>query len=464
MAGALLRSGNLREFHPLGAVGRPAYSAATQLLTAIRRQLGDDVADLFAVPQVSDRGDTIDWYAPRDGDVVPWTSASPEERAEAKAKLLEARAGLEARAAELSEDPDSERQVFGKLLAQATQIPSDDHVQLVDGRPVITFWGFHPLDAPSGLDVIAGLDTAGPAPVAAAAAAPVAAAVVARRRWPWWLWLLLLLLLLLLLCWLFCRCSPEAPLPLPLEPPVVERPEDEDPERLRERVVDDLDDSRVRVEGGGFEDREGIDVDSLGEEELGTESNTPEEPLAEEDETGALEEETGEPPLEEDPEGDGSDEPPGDEEPGEPLPDPDAPLPGDEAGGPRDGAAGAPLEIPEEALSEGSTEFLEGKWRSTTGLETADHEPVELSYDFKDGKGQVQLHRGQGADRVDCTGRATSEMTGGRLVISHKDIRCPDGSGFQDSRVECSVGEDGKAGCGGVNAADGTKYDVDITR
>jgi hypothetical protein len=76
MAGALLRSGSLTEFCPLGAVGKPVYSAASQLLAAIRRRAGAETAAVFAIPKQNEQGDIIDWYAPAAGDVVPWSAAS----------------------------------------------------------------------------------------------------------------------------------------------------------------------------------------------------------------------------------------------------------------------------------------------------------------------------------------------------------------------------------------------------
>ncbi len=145
------------------------------------------------------------------GPVVPWTAATDEERAEAVAVLRSARDRLAVQSQTLqSDDETSERKVFGKLLAQATRIPGEDHIYLVNGRPVMTFWGFHPLDATSGFDVIGGLGTGAapppalqprPAPSKTAMAGPDAPPVVAptRRRWWWWLPLLLLLLLLLLI-------------------------------------------------------------------------------------------------------------------------------------------------------------------------------------------------------------------------------------------------------------------------
>ncbi len=267
MAGALLRSGSLTEFCPLGAVGKPVYSAASQLRAAIRRRAGPETAAVFAIPKQNDMGDIIDWYAPVAGDVVPWSAASAEERKDAIVALQNTRAKLaELSESLLSEDPDdkksAELQVFGRLLAQATEIPSDEHIYLVEGRPAITFWGFRPLDAPPGYDVIGNLNGDEPAPTAlpalavtagdigaagepAGPATPLEVAETPRRGWWWrWWWLpLLLLLLLLLLLWFGLKMWG---IPLPFAPsltlPVfVEEPETpvivEEPVIVDERAV-----------------------------------------------------------------------------------------------------------------------------------------------------------------------------------------------------------------------------------
>jgi len=238
-AGALLRSGSLTDFQALGAVGTPVYSTAEQLLAAMRRQLGQDVAELFAIPKPNESGDAIDWYAPTPGDVVPWSAASPEERRDAKAALLAARERLLERSRALQADDDRERQVFGKLLEQATNIPSDEHVYLVNGSPVVSFWGFRNRGAPDGLDVLGNLDTgstlvpaaSSPEPAPTPTEAPVPSAERRRPWYYWWLWLLPLLLLLGLL-WLGLRsCTQEAP-PPPAEP----KPSETPPERGEDRI------------------------------------------------------------------------------------------------------------------------------------------------------------------------------------------------------------------------------------
>ena len=114
-------------------------------------------------------------------------------------------------------------------------------------------------------------------------------------------------------------------------------------------------------------------------------------------------------------------------------------------------------------MQEGSTDFLNGRWRSITGVTDDKGNPVELDYEFQNGQGTVSLRRSVGNTQHVCSGKVGSNLSQGKLRIDQKDVRCPDGVTFQDSSVECSVGEGGKAVCQGSNA-DGTKYDVSIVK
>jgi hypothetical protein len=214
MTGPLLRTGSLRAFQPLGAVGNPVYLAAAQLRAAMGRRLGAEVVDTFAIPQRNEDGDTIDWYAPAPGPVVPWSAATPEEQARAKERLLAVRERIEELGGAMEAEAGPERQVFGRLLAHVTSFPGDDHVYLVNDRPVVTFWGFLENDAPVGSDPLLTL------PVTEEAPAP------ARRRVPWWVWLLLLLLLLglLYLLWSALKEPPPEPSPPAAAPPALTQP------------------------------------------------------------------------------------------------------------------------------------------------------------------------------------------------------------------------------------------------
>jgi len=205
MTGALLKSGSLTAFHPVGAVGNPVYLAASQLRAAIARRLGAEVADTFAIPQRNQEGDAVDWYAPRPGPVVPWSAASDSERADAQQRLLEVRTQIEDLGRQMEAEASPERQVFGRLLAQVMSFPDDDDVHLVDGQPVLTFWGFVKDRAAIGSDPLRSLDMH----LAETQITP------ARRSLPWWAWALLgLLLLLALLLAISTLRGCEAPRPV----------------------------------------------------------------------------------------------------------------------------------------------------------------------------------------------------------------------------------------------------------
>jgi hypothetical protein len=222
MIGPLLRTGTLTDYHPVGAVGHPVYLAAAQLRAALARRLGPDLADSFAIPQRNEDGDTLDWYAPRPGPVVPWSSASPEERLSAQSQLLENRTRIDELARTMQADPDPERQVFARLLAHVFNFPDEDHVYLVDGRPVVSFWGFVRDREAVGSDPLVNLGRFAAPPTEWSLDLPDEPrqdpspnpAPVTRRGLPWWIWLpLLLLALILLLLFLLRGCVPDASTP-----------------------------------------------------------------------------------------------------------------------------------------------------------------------------------------------------------------------------------------------------------
>src|SRR5262249_8347242 len=102
---------------------------------------------------------------------------------------------------------------FAKLLRHALTAPGEETLHVVDGKPVMTFWGFSTDAALPG----AFLATAPrppmvgpPIPEAVMASAP-AAAIPAGVGTRWWQWLLLALLLLLLLAFLAWLVRPYLP-------------------------------------------------------------------------------------------------------------------------------------------------------------------------------------------------------------------------------------------------------------
>lgn len=102
MLSALLRSGDVKNYTALGQDGTPVYAVASQLRDAIKfrvkdandKTIGKRFANYLAIPQRNDQGSQIDWYVPFESDradgkymIIPWTSATDEERAAAFAEL-----------------------------------------------------------------------------------------------------------------------------------------------------------------------------------------------------------------------------------------------------------------------------------------------------------------------------------------------------------------------------------------
>lgn len=443
MPGALLRTGNLREFKALGVDGQPVFSAALQLREAIRLKLGREAADCFAIPQPNEAGDRIDWYAPVEGDVVPWSAATADERARAYDQLQAMHLQLGSTSEVMRGDTrNREKQIFGRLLEKSVHFPDDNHVYLIDGKPVIAFWGF--TDQAGTYDHDPLLCLRPPAPVAPAAApaavapAPVVAPVevVTGSRWWRWLWLLLLIPLLLLLLWLLRACAPTLELPFNLDQ--VELPLLPAQER---RDVDGVG-GGVNVDGAGGLPAGALPDDVSGElsdagaaplDAPAADTPLPETPAADEPVAG-------EPPAEPAP-----GETPGDETPGDEAP---AEQSSAEQPPPETGPAPQPMSIPPEAAAAGSTEFLDGKWRAGAGIQDArTGKPAQLDYDFKDGKGEVTVRRGDG---VECAGRVNAAMQGGSLAISNQgQASCSDGSSYRLPEVACTPGAGSAADCTG---------------
>ena len=206
MRGALLRSGKSGDFTALGETGQPVYRAALQLREAIARN-NPEMALHLAIAQSDEHGNNIDWYSELPGDVIPWCSATPQERANALVELEKLQADLnQLSVTYLDPDhngkPSVDRTVFGKLLAHVLPFPDENYVYLVNGKPVLTFWGFRRPGADHNADPLHCLRPqpapVTPAPVIAPIAEPVPPVpaplpVVARPWWRRWWWLLLLL-------------------------------------------------------------------------------------------------------------------------------------------------------------------------------------------------------------------------------------------------------------------------------
>ncbi|WP_048697247.1 SrfA family protein [Erwinia piriflorinigrans] len=152
MAKIFLRSGNLDALLALGENGQPVYLSALQLRETLRLRKQSQIADCLAIPQLNEVGDRIDWYSSLAGKVTTWAAASNSARRAALDQLLACQSAFsEIGKRALNSDKPSQK-LFGALLTKALQFPDQNYVYLVDGKPVITFWGFVSLDKKSRQD------------------------------------------------------------------------------------------------------------------------------------------------------------------------------------------------------------------------------------------------------------------------------------------------------------------------
>lgn len=241
MKNTQLNSGRISDFIPIGQDGQPIYlnAEAFRAALAINPMVGEERVKCLAIPRLRADGQSIDWYVafpPQSTDgqyhVVTWANATPAERQAALARLHDFEQCLKRLGQDLSRrSGDHKSRLFARYLTgqnsvqnlPAIHFPSHEYVYIVDGIPVITFWGFcskddrldqspfYSLTQPIPQPAASFAQSAEPAPAAApytAAAAPAAAAATTTETrhhciFPTWLlWLLGGLLLLLLLLWL----------------------------------------------------------------------------------------------------------------------------------------------------------------------------------------------------------------------------------------------------------------------
>lgn len=431
MQGALLRSGKSETFTALGETGQPVYRAALQLREAIRRK-NPTLVDHLAIPQSDELGNKIDWYSSVEGDVIPWSAATEEERAPARAQLESLGTALK----ELSErflgdDPaqqQGDKAVFGKLLKRVIHFPDETFVYLVNGKPVLTFWGFEHANADRNLDPLHCLyPKSDPIEFSLPPATPdelvpePAPTVIRKSWWRRWWWLLpLLLLLLLLLLFGLRSCVPTLAIP---GLPAVELP----------RVASEPSLSSETVGGGS-----GVSAPVVGGEIAATNGNVP---------------------VASDPEKEASVTPQKSPEDASKEPVAQAPKPAEQPPAEKPAtkaeespAQAAPLSIPANAKN-GVADFLNGHYRAGAGIQDRrTGRPLRLEYQFKDGKGAVTVRQANG---VSCTGPVSAAMNNGNLSInSGSQAACGDGSTYDMPKIECGKGAQSIADCTGGYGAE----------
>jgi len=474
--GPLLRSGNIKDYAPLGEAGNPVYKWATQIRVAIKRKINTESAQVFAIPQPNENGDVIDWYAPDAGLVIPWSSATPEEKQSAKEQLDAIKRQLDIASDESRHSENTEQSVFNRLLKHVLQFPDDEHVYLVNGKPVLTFWGFVNTESTSRPNPLAVLaipaaenivDTV-PPPISTVEAIPV------KRRSFWW-WLLPLLLLLLLLLFLLRGCEEQTDIPLFEQ--LTNNPEPEIPfdDKLIPDSTNTVIDGRNTIHDGIVNDTtlqeniinseealleaEGLDTEVPEDQ---SQDMLPEQADLEEhlDEQGEPQTDLGPDEMEEAEETQPASEAPieQDEELQDPMPSEEDQMPNEN---PELQPELQPLAIPDESSEQDSVDFLNGRWQANSGLMDEQGRPVDLEYEFNDGKGHVRIKKNDGST---CSGAVEAKRNGSELTFSDQEaIKCQNGESYQPAKVKCTINSDKKTICGGAYSS-GDSFDMDINK
>ncbi|MGZ5907274.1 MAG: SrfA family protein [Reyranella sp.] len=479
-AGPLLISEPLQRYRALGMAGDPVWRAAGQLRTAIAARLSRKHADLLAIPEVDPTGQRIDWYAPFEGEARKLSELSEAERApllEEVHRLHGEIAGL-ADSMEAPQRSSAERN-FARLLRHALTAPGEDALYIVDGKPVMTFWGFSADAALPGVFLASPPTAPRPAvagrtiPEAVLASAP--AVVATGTRSVWWQWLLLGMLLMLLLALLAWLVRPYLP---HIEPYLEAEARDRalslavrQPLELQQTRVATLqqDNENLRLELARLTDelsRRGGDcaagVIGPGGTIVGTLNGPPIERGAAPDTPSAADVNVAGKDAGKD-QGKGPDDKNVDK--GE-LKGPDPQDKNNDKDKDKNAAKDEPkpMVVPHEAKQKQDLGFLKGDWRSRTGLATATGErDIRPSYTLDDkGKGKVSFVQKNGTT---CEAPAEARWDGAKLVIEEKaNPKCADGRTYARNTVNCEVGADGVAKCNGSQPGDTRSYHVQIGR
>jgi len=401
VAKSFLRSGNLDAVLALGENGQPVYASALPLRETLRLRNQAKIADCLAIPQPDERGERIDWYAPFSGKVKSWIAASDSERTAAIHLLASYQSEVDAISQRAQSAQKPAMRLFGILLSKVFQFPDQNYLYLVDGKPVITFWGFVDLDKKPRVDALDCLRATlkvtpppllpieiAPQPMVALKAAEPEPQVMMPepqkklRLWRRAGWLLLPLAIASALVGYQYAPSQASSEPVvdtakpPVTPPV-------------------------------------------------TVTETPKTPVAVSD-----------------------------EKPAAPVPSVDRPeapkiaesLSEKPVKAVADIPAADDLVMPADAVKLGSTQFLNGRWRVT--LET-NHlptgKPPSLRYQIKNGAGSARITQGDG---IRCKADiAAGLMSSGNLVINSRyTARCSDGSRYKMPEIVCKA-TGGAAGC-----------------
>ncbi len=312
--------------------------------------------------------------------------------------------------------------MFAQLLPWITQHPDNSHIYLVNGKPVITFWGFVSAGASRDHTPLNSLSAAPSSPAAPSAPgsppAPLLPPATADKPWwrRWWLWLLPLLLLALLLLGLRA-CMPDKPaLPVSATQPATPSLPNVTLSGAAASVLPAAGQAPALATPLTRAQHEALPAQPIASEAASKSGTTADAaPQA----SPAAGQDKAVPPQ----------------------------APNDSPAAQTD-----PLTLPEQA-PDGRADFLNGDWRVRAGIQDRNTgEPLRLQYQFEQGQGHVTLKRHNG---VSCQAPVGAAMSGGALLINNgAAARCSDGTSYEMPAIRCQPDANRTASCTGNYGAE----------
>lgn len=189
-----------------------------RLRAVILRHLPPHTAALLTAPQATADGRFIEWYTDLAGEPIPLPQLAPDAQTAARRLLEDRLTSLQALGERLPA-LEPEEADLAEVLTAALRYPGEASVYVIDGQPVLTFWGFRSasggppagppqraaaLTTPAAAALAEGSAAAGGAPPGGAAPEEAGPRRTGLGRW-WPLALLLLLLGVGLWAWWYYR-------------------------------------------------------------------------------------------------------------------------------------------------------------------------------------------------------------------------------------------------------------------
>ena len=116
------------------------FTQYQRLVALVKKHLSPVTASVFAQPVLHDESDYVEWYSELQGQPEPLLSLPENQQLKVK-ELLTARLSSISKLAEQLPQLEPGSAYFQDNLQKAVQFPGDKAIYVINGQPVIIFWG-----------------------------------------------------------------------------------------------------------------------------------------------------------------------------------------------------------------------------------------------------------------------------------------------------------------------------------